>query len=153
MSMAEQYGYNLADRNKRVADRNAEVANHNAKAVDSWMAYANKLKTKLEAVAQERHTMRGAIDDLSRERDALRLQLDNIRNERNVTAAQLESEKDRVAVLAALQDHLATELGKVSPEHPLVPLVRRTEIIEAAVKMAKQPMTSPSQLHKPLAMG
>jgi len=127
MSMAENYGYSLAERNGRVAD-------HNAYAVDQWMAYANKVKAKLTAVEKERDAMRLQIGDMTRESDALRLQIDKMKRERDAMASQFEVEQARVAVAGVLQERLAVELGKVRPDHPLLSPTRRAQIIEAALQ-------------------
>jgi seryl-tRNA synthetase len=66
--MTDLYGYSLADRNRR-------IANQNAQAVDKWMAYAEKLKTKLAAVERER-------DEFRRERDELTARLAKMAHDR-----------------------------------------------------------------------
>ena len=103
----------IADQYRRIADENRHVAERNAKLVREWIAYADKLKSRLSAIEPER--------------DALR--------------RKLEEMQARAEALNALQGKLAAELAKVSPSHPLVPEERRSTIIESALQMAHRPQT------------
>lgn len=114
----DPYTLGLANRNARIADHNRQAAEQNRQvaddyknAVTQWMAYADKLKAKLETVEKER--------------DALRQQLQGV--------------QARAVALDALQGKMAAELAKVSPSNPLVSAERRNAIVETAVKMARAP--------------
>lgn len=110
------YAYAVAEDNRRVADNNAAVADANARVAREWIAYAERLKSKLSSTEQER-------DAMKRERDAM--------------AAQLRATQAQLIGLDTLQGQLATELGKVSPRHPLVLLGRREQIMETAAQAAR----------------
>ncbi len=105
-----------------VAFGRALAAERNAR---EWQNYARNLETQIR---QLKAKLSSTAQDHQQSREVLRL-----------TAALYREEQARAAALDALQNKLAVELAKFSPNNPLVPSHFRAMIVQKAAKAGLAP--------------